>query len=119
MKTPSGPMISSQPCRTAASTPTRTLDEPRMLWRRAGGDSRNNSKQGIDTTRAETPRDLPADVELHVGVAHQEGLRIRVDPDELDALQPRVDHAVDGVASSAADAHHLDHREVVLRIAEH
>ena len=62
---------------------------------------------------------LAADVELHVGVAHEQRLRVGVHRDELDALQARVDHPVDGVAAAAADADDLDHREVVLRLAQH
>ena len=68
---------------------------------------------------AESARELAADVELHVGVGQQQRLRVGVDRDELDALQPGVDHAVDRVAATAADADDLDHREVVLRSAEH
>ena len=70
-------------------------------------------------TGAEAAGELAADVELHVGVGQQQRLRVGVDGDELDALQPGVDHAVDGVAAAAADADDLDHREVVLRSAEH
>ena len=69
--------------------------------------------------RAEPAGDLPADVELHVGVAHEQRLGVGVHRDELDALQPGVDHPVDGVAPAAADADDLDHREVVLRLAQH
>ena len=68
---------------------------------------------------AETPGELPADVELHVGVAHEQRLRVGVDRDELDALQPGVDHAVDGVDATTADTDDLDHREVVLRVGGH
>jgi hypothetical protein len=35
------------------------------------------------------PGSAPADVELDVGVAHQQGLRVGVDRDELDALEAR------------------------------
>ena len=52
--------------------------------------------------RAEPAGQLAAEVELHVGVAHEQRLRVGVDRDELDALQPGVDHAVDGVAAAAA-----------------
>ena len=68
---------------------------------------------------AEAPRELTADVELDVGVAHEQRLRVGVDGDELDALQPRVDHAVDGVDATAADADDFDDREIVLGSAEH
>ena len=64
--------------------------------------------------RAEAPRELPPDVELDVGVAHEERLRVGVDGDELDAPQPQLDHAVDGVDAASADADDLDDGEVVL-----
>ena len=53
-------------------------------------------------------RRLRADVDLHVGVRHQERLRIGVHGDELDAAETGVDHAVDGVRAAAADADDLD-----------
>ncbi len=64
---------------------------------------------------AEAAGELPADVELDVGVAHQQGLRIGVDRDELDALETDLDHPVDGVHATAADSDDLDDCEVVLR----
>jgi hypothetical protein len=64
---------------------------------------------------AEAARQLAADVELDVGVAHQQRLRIGVDRDELDALEAHLDHAVDGVDAATSDADHLDDGEVVLR----
>ncbi len=67
----------------------------------------------------EAPRELTTDVELHVGVAHQQRLRVGVDRDELDALQPGVDHAVHRVDAAAADADDLDHRQIVLGGAGH
>ena len=69
--------------------------------------------------RAEAAGEVAADVELDVGVAHQQRLRVGVDGDELDPLQPGVDHAVDGVDAAAADADHLDDREIVLGCACH
>jgi hypothetical protein len=62
---------------------------------------------------AEPAGDLRADVDLHVGVAHQQRLRVGVHGDELDAAEARVDHAVDRVRTAAADADDLDHSEVV------
>src|SRR5262249_3113373 len=59
--------------------------------------------------------ELPADVQLHVGVAHQQRLGVGVDRDELDALQPDLDHPVDRVDPAAANADDLDDREVVVR----
>ena len=65
--------------------------------------------------RAETAGQLPADVELDVGVAHQQGLRVGVDRDELDALESLFDHAIDGVDAAAADSDDFDDRQIVLR----
>ena len=65
---------------------------------------------------AEAARELAADLQLDVGVAHLERLRVGVDRDELDALQAGVDHAVDGVGAAAADADDLDDRQVAARV---
>ena len=62
---------------------------------------------------AETARRGGADVDLHVGVAHHQRLRVGVDRDELDSREAGVDHAVDGVRAAAAGADDLDHCEVV------
>ena len=67
----------------------------------------------------EAARRLRADVDLDVGIRHQERLRVRVDGDELDAAEARLDHAIDGVGAAAADADHLDHREVVATLCAH
>ena len=64
---------------------------------------------------AEAAGELAADVELDVGVAHEQRLGVGVDGDELDALEPDLDHPVDGVDAAAADADDLDDRDVVLR----
>ena len=53
---------------------------------------------------AESAGQVAADVELHVGVAHQQRLRVGVDGDELDTLQPGIDHAIHCIAATAADA---------------
>ena len=63
---------------------------------------------------AEAAGQLAADVELDVGVAHQQGLGVGVDRDELDALESDLDHPVDGVDATATDAHDLDDGQVVL-----
>ncbi len=63
---------------------------------------------------AEAPGQLAADVELDIGVTHQQGLRIGVDRDELHALQTDLDHPVDGVDSTSTNTHDLDHGQVVL-----
>ena len=64
---------------------------------------------------AEAAGELTADVELDVGVAHEQGLGVGVDRDELDALEADLDHPVDGVDTASTDAHDLDDCEVVLR----
>ena len=59
-------------------------------------------------TGAETARDAGADLDLGGGQAVAQCLGVGVDGDELDALEPQVDHRVDGVATRATDADHLD-----------
>ena len=68
---------------------------------------------------APSPREVAADVELFVGVAHEQRLCIGVGGDEFNALQPGIDHAVDGVDTAAADADDLDDSQIVLRIRHH
>ncbi len=63
----------------------------------------------------EPARELLADLDLDVGLGVEERLRVGVDRDELDAFEVLVDHAVDGVAATAADAH--DFHASVLRRA--
>src|SRR6185295_8025406 len=65
--------------------------------------------------RAEALRDVRADVELRRRRVAVQRLRVRVDDDELDALEPEVDHRVDRVAAGAAAADDLDARLVLLR----
>jgi hypothetical protein len=65
---------------------------------------------------AEAAGELATDVELDVGVAHEQRLGVGVDGDELDALSAGVDHPVDGVDAAAADADDLDDGQVVLRV---
>jgi hypothetical protein len=69
--------------------------------------------------RTQAAGELAADVELHVGVAQQQRLGVGVDRHELDAFEAGVDHPVDGVAAPAANTSDLDHRQVVLRVAQH
>src|SRR6185369_13534511 len=64
--------------------------------------------------RAEAAGELAADVQLDVRVAHQQRLGVGVDRDELDSLEPHLDHAVDGVHSAATDPDDLDDRQVVV-----
>ncbi len=59
---------------------------------------------------AEAASDLASDVELDVGVAHEQRLGVGVDGDEFDSAKAELDHPVDGVDTTAADADHLDDR---------
>ena len=47
-----------------------------------------------------------------------ERLQVGIGDDELDTVEPRSDHAVDGVAAAAADANHLDPRARVRLLVE-
>jgi hypothetical protein len=69
--------------------------------------------------RAEAAGRLRSDVDLHVRVRHQQGLRVGVDRDELDARHPGLDHAADCVRAAAADADDLDHCEVATQLIAH
>ena len=71
------------------------------------------------TAGAESAGEITPDVELHVGVAHQERLRVGVHGNELDPLEAGVDHPVDGIDATTADADHLDDCEIILRCACH
>ena len=66
------------------------------------------------TAGAEAPGELSPDVQLDVGIAHEQGLCVGVDRDELNALESDLDHPVDGVDPTPTDAHDLDDGQVVL-----
>ena len=80
---------------------------------------RGGEPDGRVCAGAEAARRLRSDVDLDVGIRHQERLRVRVDGDELDAAEAGLDHAIDRVGAAAADADHLDHREVVTTLCAH
>ena len=80
---------------------------------------RGGEPDGRIGTGAETAGRLRADVDLDVGVRHQERLCVGVDGDELDAGEAGLDHAVDGIGTAAAHADNLDHREVVATLSVH
>ena len=63
---------------------------------------------------AETTGEFPTDVELDVGIAHQQSLSVRIHGDELDSAQAGFDHSVHGVHAAAADADNLDDGQIVL-----
>ena len=68
---------------------------------------------------AEPAGRLAADVELHLGIRHQQRLGVGVDGDELDAPEACLDHPVHRVHTAAADPDDLDHGEVVLGSIHH
>jgi hypothetical protein len=64
-------------------------------------------------------RPLRPDVNLLIGLGHEQRLRIRVDGDELAAAKTGLDHAVDGVRAPTADADDLDHGQISARRISH
>src|ERR1035437_11164919 len=58
--------------------------------------------------------ELTTDVQLEIGVAHQECLRVGIGRDELDPPKTGVDHAIDGVYAATSNAYHLDDGEVIV-----
>ena len=56
---------------------------------------------------AKSASELLPDLDLDVGLRVQQRLRVRVHGEELDPLEPLVDHTVDGVAAAPADADDL------------
>ena len=66
--------------------------------------------------RAQALGRLVPDVQLDVGVAHRERLRVGVGRDELHAAQPGVDHAADRVRPTAAHADDLDDRQIASAV---
>ena len=65
-------------------------------------------------TGAETTREFLADLDLDVRLGRQQRLRVRVDRDELDALELLLDHPVDRVTAAATNADDL-HARVLCR----
>ncbi len=57
---------------------------------------------------AEPAGDLRADLQSLMGKRLAQGLGIGVDGQEFDAGEPRLDHAVDGIAARPADPNDLD-----------
>ena len=70
-----------------------------------------------DGARAQPLGQLAADVHLDLGVADGQLLHVRVDRDEVDVGDARVDHPVERVQAGAADSDHADDREVGGRCA--
>jgi hypothetical protein len=70
-----------------------------------------NTDVGVGTG-AEPLGEVVPDRELDVGLTRLERLDVGVDGDELDSLEPGVDHAADRVRAAAAGADDLDDRQV-------
>ena len=68
--------------------------------------------------RAEPLGELPADLQLDGRLGKLERLQVGVRGDELDPFDLGADHAVDGVASSAAHADHFDLRALLIFLAK-
>ena len=64
---------------------------------------------------AQPAGELAPDIELDVRVAHEQRLCVRVDRDELNALEPLFDHPVHGIDAAPSDTDDLDDRQIVLR----
>ena len=60
--------------------------------------------------RAQTLGDVHAELDALAGERQRELLGVGVRDDEIDALQARFDHVVDGVDPGASDAEHADTR---------
>jgi hypothetical protein len=67
---------------------------------------------------AQSTGELLADLHLHVGLVLLQGLRVGVDRDELDGLDPLVDHPIEGVPAAAAHADDLHARVLRHRLFE-
>src|SRR5690606_6896952 len=67
--------------------------------------------------RAETFRDVAADLQARLDLGRLQRLRVGVGADELHTFDALPRHVRDSVAAAAADAEHLDDRG--LRIAVH
>jgi hypothetical protein len=61
-------------------------------------------------------RQIAADLKGDVCVAVLKSLRISVRNDELDAANSSLDHAIDRIASSAADTDDLDHCQIAAAV---
>ena len=57
---------------------------------------------------AETACRVATDIELDIGVGHQQRLSVGVDRNKLDTSDPGVDHAVYSVYAATADANNFD-----------
>ena len=82
--------------------------------------SRRRVPRGWRPTPESAPalvREVAADVEFFVGVALSSACASV--SAAMNALQPGIDHAVDGADTAAADADDLDDSQIVLRIRHH
>ena len=63
---------------------------------------------------AQAAGEFATDVKLDVCLAEQQRLRICIDSNELDALEPELNHAIHGINTTTADTDNFDDGKVVL-----
>ncbi len=67
-------------------------------------------------SRAKSLGDIAADLQRNLHLCAFQGLRIGIGADEVDAFDSRLDHVFNGIAAAAADANHLDHSTLAVRV---
>jgi hypothetical protein len=58
----------------------------------------------------ETSRQVATDIQLDIGIRHEQCLGVGIDGNELNSPQAMVDHSVDGVHPSSTDSDDFDDR---------
>ncbi|OIQ74294.1 hypothetical protein GALL_440600 [mine drainage metagenome] len=53
-------------------------------------------------------RQLTTDIKFHVGIAHEQRLRIGIDGNELNAFESNFNHPINRIDSAAADTDDFD-----------
>jgi hypothetical protein len=69
--------------------------------------------------RAQTLRDVAADLQRHLHLRVLQRLRIGVQANEVHALDTRGHHVRDGITAAAADADHFDDGPLILCICKY
>src|SRR5699024_1775758 len=63
---------------------------------------------------AQSASQFTSNIQLDVGIAHEQSLSVGIDGDEFNALQTDFDHTIDCVYTATADSDDFNDREVVL-----
>jgi len=63
-------------------------------------------------TRPQTLGEIHSQLNLHWRQTSFQSLEIGIGRDELDAVEPRADHVIDGITAPATNSQHLDFRSV-------